>query len=209
MLHARQILTSFFWFDKYLPLSSCKLASRSSLHGRNFSTFIKNIFMRQASGISGKFWIFCWIINELVRNMQKLLLLLLLLLLSISNEFYAHASGGRPRVKRTSSRASELILAIDLKKRVDSSKFLHSTRVSFSRAIACSPVTSRNFVLNAIHNTKSFLGDNLPLLNPELARRASNGAFIREIHKNKWILTRKSQHFRLREGIICTTFTSK
>ena len=191
MFHARQILISFFCFDKYLPLSSCKLASRSSLHSRNLSASIKNIFMRQAPGISGKFWIFWWIINELVRNIQKLLLLLL----SILNEFYAHASGARPRVKRTLSRASQLILAIDLKKRVDSSKFLHSTRVPFSRAIACSPVTSRNFLLNAIRNTESFLEGHLPLLNLELARRASNGAFLREIHKNKWILTRKVSIF--------------
>ena len=78
----KAILISFFIliiFDKCLPLSSCKLASPSSLQGRNLSASIKNIFMRQAPGISGKFWNFLWIINDLVRSIRKLLLLLLLL----------------------------------------------------------------------------------------------------------------------------------
>ena len=94
-------------------------------------------------------------------------------------------------------------------KRVDSSKFLHSTRLTFARAMACSRVTSRDFLSNGIRNTESFVWGHLPLLNPASARRACNCAFLREMHINKWIPTRKSQHFRLRAGIISTTFSSK
>ena len=120
--------------------------------------------------------------KRLVGTIRKLLLLLLLLLFIIgfiSNEFYAHTSGSRTREKRALSRASELILAIDFKKRVDLSKFLHSTRVTFARAIACSRVTSRHFLSNATRYTESFVGGHLPLLNPASARRASNGALLK------------------------------
>ena len=80
-------------------------------------------------------------------------------------------------VKRTLTRASELILKIDFKRRVDSSKFFPSTRVTFACAMACSRVTSRNSLSNAIRNTEIFLEDHLSLLNPASARTASNGAF--------------------------------
>ena len=114
--------------------------------------------------ISGKFWNFSWKIKELVGTIRKLLLLLIFII-------------GFKRVKRTLSRASELILANDFKKRVDSSKFLHSTLVTFARAIACLRVTCREFLSNAIRNTESFVRSDLLLLNPASARRASNGAF--------------------------------
>ena len=117
--------------------------------------------------------------KKLVGTIRKLLLLLLFIIGFISNEFYAHTSGSRTREKCTLSRASELILAIDFKKRVDPSKFLHSTRVTFARAIACSRVTSRHFLSNATRYTESFVGGHLPLLNPASARRASNDALLK------------------------------
>ena len=165
----------YFKFDKCLPLSSCKLASPSSLRGWNFFGFPERHFDTTSTCISSKFWKLPWIINELAGAIRKLflalllLLLLLLLLVSVSSKFQAHAPGGKPRVKLTLSRASELILAITIR---------HSTRVTFARAIACSHVTSRNFLSNAICNTESFLGT-IVLFLPRISTESISWHFLK------------------------------
>ena len=135
-------------------------------------------------GISGKFWNFSWIIKKLLGTIRKLLLFLLLLLLLLLIFFYRfqtcsmHILLEVDHEKNALCYARASSFAIDFKKRVDSSKFLHSMRVTFARPIAWSRATSRNFLSNAIRNTESFLEGHVPLLKPASARRASNCTFF-------------------------------
>ena len=176
----------FFNFYKCLPLLSCKLTSPSSLEGWNFSTSIKDIFMRQAPGISGKFLNFSRIINELVGTFRKPLLLLIFIIgfKVLCTCFWKWTTSKMNFVTREQAHPRNRLQK--------ESCFLQISAFHacyFARAFAFSRVTSRKFSLNEIRNTESFSGAHPPLLSPASARRASNCAIWREIRVNKWILT--------------------